>query len=57
MINYELRKAIKESGFKHWQVADMLNVSEATFVRKLRRELSIAEKEKILNAIKNKGGM
>ena len=57
MLNYEIRKAIKESGFKHWQVADMLNVSEATFVRKLRRELSIAEKEKILNVIKTKGGM
>ena len=57
MINYELRKAIKESGFKHWQVADMLNVSEATFVRKLRRELSVPEKEKILNIIKMNGGM
>lgn len=57
MLNYEIRKAIKERGFKHWQVADMLNVSEATFVRKLRRELSIDEKEKILNAINKKGGM
>lgn len=57
MLNYEARKAIKESGFKHWQVADMLKVSEATFVRKLRRELSVAEKEKILNVIKTKGGM
>lgn len=31
MNNIEIRKAIKESGFKHWQIADIIGVADTTF--------------------------
>lgn len=55
MANEEIRKLIKQSKLRHWEVADLLGISETTFVRKLRYELPKAEKEKILKIInKNK---
>lgn len=52
MANLDIREAIKKSGFKHWQVAELLNISEATFVRKLRKELSNNQKQEIFNLLK-----
>ena len=52
MANLDIRNAIKNANLKHWQVADLLNISEATLVRKLRKELSVDEKEYILRIIK-----
>ena len=37
---------------KHWQIAEKLGVSEITFSRWLRKELSADKKEKIKQAIK-----
>ena len=54
MANLDIRNAIKQANFKHWEVADLLGISEATFGRKLRKELSDDEKEKILNILKVK---
>ena len=51
MANNDIRKLIKEECLTHWQVADRLNISESTLVRKLRKELSEEEKQKIKNAI------
>ena len=51
MNNIEIREAIKESGFKHWQVADMIGVADTTFCRMLRRELSEDKKQEILKTI------
>lgn len=44
MDNIEIREAIKESGFKHWQIADMIGVADTTFCRMLRRELPDGKK-------------
>lgn len=49
--NQEIRKAIQENGVKHWQVALALGMDESTFCRKLRRELSIDERERVLAII------
>ena len=40
MSNESLRKRIKESGVRQYEIADYLNISEATFGRMLRKELS-----------------
>lgn len=56
MNNIEIRKAIKESGFKHWQIADIIGVADTTFCRMLRRELSEDKKQEILTAIQTAKG-
>ena len=50
--NLEIRKAIKEAKLTQWKVADLMGYSEATIVRKLRKELPQEEKTKILEIIK-----
>lgn len=56
MNNIEIRTAIKESGFKHWQIANMIGVADTTFCRMLRRELSENKKQEILTAIQTAKG-
>ena len=56
MNNIEVREAIKESGLKHWQIADMIGVADTTFCRMLRRELSESKKQEILTAIQKEKG-
>lgn len=51
MNNIEIREAIKESGFKHWQIADMIGIADTTFCRMLRRELTEDKKQEILTAM------
>lgn len=51
LSNADLRKSAKDNGIAFWQIADKLNISEPTMTRKLRRELSAAEKAKILAII------
>lgn len=51
MNNIEIRETIKESGFKHWQIADMIGVADTTFCRMLRRELPEDKKREILTAM------
>ncbi len=50
--NEDIKKEIKESGLKFWQVAYAIGISDTTFSRKLRIELKIEEKQKIRAAIK-----
>lgn len=50
--NPEIRRALKEAGVKHWQAAYAMGISEATMVRRLRRELPEEEKARILAVIK-----
>ena len=54
MANLDIRSAIKQANLKHWEVADLLNISETTLVRKLRKELSNEEKRKIFKVLKRK---
>lgn len=52
VANKEIRDAAKEAGICLWQVAEKLGVSDGNFSRKLRRELPPAEREKVLNIIR-----
>lgn len=49
--NEDIKKVIKESGLKFWQVAYAIGISDTTFSRKLRIELNLEEKKKINDAI------
>lgn len=54
MANFEIRTALKKANLKQWQLAEMLQISEFTLSRKLRKELSNEDKNKIKQLIKNK---
>ena len=49
--NQDIRQAAAGAGVKLWQIADKLGVNDGNFSRKLRREFSAEEKEKILAII------
>ena len=51
LSNNEIRKAAKTNGVFLWQVAERLKISEPTMTRKLRRELSPDEKQRIFAMI------
>ena len=51
MNNIEVRTAIKEAGLKYWEVAEKLGMNDGNFSRKLRKELSDVEKQKVIAAI------
>ena len=52
MNNADIRAAIKKARVFSYEVAAALGISETSFSRKMRKELSAPEKEKILAAIK-----
>ena len=56
MNNSKVRIKMLESGFKQWEVADLLGVSESVFSRKLRNELPEEEQDKIVNLIEQSHG-
>lgn len=49
--NIDIREAIKNSGFPYWAVAERLGITDSTFSKWLRKELSEEKKQKILGAI------
>ena len=51
MRNEGLREQIGAAGLHLWEVAYHLGMSDSSFSRKLRRELSEADREKVLRAI------
>lgn len=51
MNNLEIREAIKRARLFGYEVAAALGMSETSFSRKLRQELSSEEKERIIAAI------
>lgn len=53
--NIEIRNAIFSNNIKKWEIANKLGVTDSTFSRMLRTELSKEKKEKILEIIKNFG--
>lgn len=55
MKNKEIREAMKRKNISQWKLGEMLGVSENTINRKLRKELSPDEKQKILDIIKKVG--
>ena len=50
--NADIRTAIRESNLCQYQVAEKIGVSEFTFIRWMRNELSDERKQRILAAIK-----
>lgn len=51
MNNLDIKKAIKTSNFKCWQVANKLGMTDGNFSRMLRIELTKENKERVFNAI------
>ena len=57
--NHEVRQAIEAAGIKYYEVAFKLDINDGNFSRKLRKELSAEEKDKIfkiIEEIKNERG-
>lgn len=52
MCNVEIREALEKAHLKQWQLADLLEISEATMYRKLRREFPEERKAEILELIR-----
>ena len=50
-MNDDVKKVIHDSNFKFWQIAQRLSCNDGNFSRKLRKELSKEEKEKIIEII------
>lgn len=62
MNNVEVRAEIKKAGLYHYAVAEEMGISENTFCRMLRKEISAGEKKSIFEAIsrlicKREGGV
>ena len=51
MNNMEIRIAAQSKNVKLWRVADKLNMNDGNLSRKLRKELSEAEKANIMQII------
>lgn len=51
MANVLIREEAKKRNVKHWQIAEELGISEITFCRKLRHELSAGDTDRVLKAI------
>ncbi|WP_066455706.1 hypothetical protein [Anaerotruncus rubiinfantis] len=57
MTNREIRLAAADAGVKLWQIADKLGITDSSFSRKLRKEFTTEEKERIWQIIAElKGG-
>lgn len=51
MRNSDIRQEIKFAGLRLWQIAEALGLQDSNFSRRLRHELSEAEKAKIREII------
>ncbi len=51
MNNIDIRKAMGESRVFNYEVADALGIADTTLSKKLRKELPLEEKKKILEII------
>lgn len=51
MANQEIKRLANKKCVRLWEIADKLGVNDGNLSRKLRRELSKEEKEKIINII------
>lgn len=50
-VNDDIKAAARENDVCLWEIAEMLNIADTTLSRKLRRELSDAEKAQIISII------
>lgn len=49
--NLDIRETLKSVEITQWELANKLNISETTLVRKLRKELPEDERQEILKMI------
>ena len=49
--NADIRQSAEKAGIKLWEIADVLNINDGNFSRKLRKELPIEEKIQIMSII------
>ena len=56
MKNIKIRKALKETGVRYWELARILGISDGTLCRRLRDELPAEEQEEIVKLIREHGG-
>lgn len=52
MKNKEIRIYAMEHGVRLWEIAKQMGISPETLSRRLRRELSTEEKERMMQAIR-----
>ena len=52
MFNTDIRNAAKAANIYLWQIADALGIADSSFSRRLRKELSKEEKDRILKIVK-----
>ncbi len=50
-VNNEIKSKAKEKGVYLWEIADKIGLWDSSFSRKLRKELSTAEKQTIFKII------
>lgn len=50
--NQDIRTEAARAGVKLWQIADKLGINDGNFCRKLRKELTSAEKAEIMGIIR-----
>ncbi|WML56670.1 hypothetical protein [Neobacillus sp. PS2-9] len=50
--NMDIRSAIEDAGLYYWQIALKYGINDGNFSRLLRRDLTKAQKEKIITIIK-----
>ena len=53
MEKQEVKKLLQDNGFKQWQLADALGISEYTLCKRLRRPLSEDFEAKVRKAIED----
>ena len=53
MCNKDVRSAAGGHGVRLWQIAEALGIADCSFSRKLRKELSEDEKQRIFGIIKD----
>mgnify|MGYP001538146082 FL=1 len=52
MFNQDIRRMAAGNGVRLWQIAEALGVADCSLSRKMRKELSQNEKEKIARIIR-----
>lgn len=51
MRNKDVKNYAKAKGIRLWQIAEVLHINDGNFSRKLRKELSEAQKQEIVRII------
>ena len=56
MNNIKIRIELTKSGVKYWELARIMEISDATLCRRLRDEIPAEEQDKIVKLIREHGG-